>query len=249
MTAVAFACGHGAVDAALRLRRACPVCMLIAETHRSRSELLGRVVPLERAALAIETRIGATYTWRCTRGHDRYEASIREALTGTGCRKCRANAAGPSVRREAGVPFMNPGLRTRTSMTEQRLKTLLGERIRLQHRVNAVHVARPFYGRLEVWPDIVIPELRVAVEYDSPGRSGGAHRGLKAGSDLEKDDLLREVGWDVIRIRSEGLEALGPNSVVCRGLTVAAVDEVVVLLRRLRGDDAVDALLVRAEAS
>ncbi|AWB95444.1 hypothetical protein DCE93_07035 [Agromyces badenianii] len=247
MVAVSFRCGHGA-DASspdsVALSRVCPLCMLLHETQRSRAELLARVAPPQRAALAGETRIGASYEWRCRRGHDRYSATVGQVLTGPSCAKCRANAAGPGARREAGVAFMKPGLRVGTSQVEQRLRMLLGQRIRLHHRVNAVRIARMFYGKQEVWPDILIPQLRVAVEYDDPGRSRRAHRGLKAGSDVEKDEALREVGWEVIRIRAGGLDALGPHSIVCSSLTVAAVDEVIALLRRIRGDAAVDPLLI-----
>jgi very-short-patch-repair endonuclease len=218
--------------------------MLIDETHRSRSELLGRVAPPQRRALAHETRVGATYEWRCTRGHDRYRATVREVLTGPGCPKCGRNAAGPSSAREAGVAYMNPGLRTRTSQTEQRLRMLLAERIRLHHGVNAVRIARTFYGRQEVWPDILVPQLRIAIEYDDPGRSRRAHTGLKQGSDVEKDEALAEVGWDVIRIRAGGLEAIDANSIVCHALTPAVIDRVVARMREIRGDDAVDALVV-----
>lgn len=247
MVAVAFRCGHGARagDAGvLSLSRPCPLCMLISETQRSRSELLSKVAPPYRASLAAETRIGAVYEWRCARGHDRYEATIREVLTGPSCAKCKANAAGPSSQREAGVAYMKPGLRTATSQTEQRLKILLGERIRLHHKVNAVRIRRMFYGQQEVWPDILVPQLRIAVEYDDPGKARRWHRGLKEASDIEKDDALRDVGWEIIRVRAGGLEPLGPYSVVCKGLTVAAVDEVVRLMREIRGDAAVDALAV-----
>jgi very-short-patch-repair endonuclease len=246
MVAVSFRCGHGAEPGAagvVSLGRVCPLCMLIDETHRSRRELLGRVAPPHRAALARETRIGATYDWVCTRGHDRYSATVREVLTGTACVKCRTNATAPAAAAEAGVPFMNPALRTRTSQTEQRLKGLLGDRIRLNHRVNAIHIARTFYGRREVWPDVIVPQLRIAVEYDDPGRSRRAHMGLKEASDLEKDDALREVGWEVIRIRAGGLGPVGPHSIVCGQLTPAVVDDVVDVMRGIRGDAAVDALL------
>ena len=252
MVAVSFRCGHGASagdEGVVALRRVCPLCMLINETHRSRSELLGRVVPAQRARLARETRIGAAYDWRCPRGHDRYTATISDVLTGPGCPKCRINAGGPTAAREAGVAYMNPGLRTRTSQTEQRLRMLLAERIRLHHGVNAVRIARTFYGRQEVWPDIVVPQLRIAVEYDDPGRSRRAHRGLKEGSDVEKDDALREVGWEVIRIRAGGLGPIGANSVVCSTLSPAVADEVVARMRDLRGDAAVDAITVARPAA
>ncbi|MRG58334.1 hypothetical protein GE115_00360 [Agromyces sp. CFH 90414] len=245
MTAVAFACGHGAPAGApgtVRLRRGCPVCMLVHETQRSREELLRRVAPGERSALAVETRLGAEYDWRCRRGHDRYRASVMQVLTGTGCEKCRLSAVAPAALAEAGVPFMKPGLRTRTSMTEQRLRALLDERLVLHHRVNAVRIARTFHGRSEVWPDILVPQLRIAIEYDDPGRSRRAHLGLKEASDLDKDDALREVGWEVIRVRGGGLGPMGPYSVACRAITGDIADEVVRLMRTIRGDTAVDAL-------
>jgi hypothetical protein len=249
VVAVSFGCGHGAEagsPGAVALRRNCPVCMLLHETQRTRGELLGRVAPPQRSALAAETRVGAEYDWRCRRGHDRFRAPVIDVLTGPGCPKCRANAASPGAAREAGMPFMKHGLKVGTSMTEQRLRTLLGERVRLHHRANAVRTARMFYGRQEVWPDILVAELRIAIEYDDPGRSGRAHRGLKEGSDQEKDDALREVGWEVIRIRGGGLGALGPYSIECRSVTAEVADEVVRLMRVIRGDAAVDAICMPA---
>jgi len=249
MAAVSFACGHGADRGApgvVTLRRACPVCMLIHETQRSRSELIRRASPAQRTALAAETRIGAEYEWRCARGHDRYRATIMEQLTGTACAKCRQSAQAPAARAEAGVPFINPGLRLGTSITEHRLKAMLAARIRLNHRVNAIHLARTFHGRREAWPDIIVPQLRVTVEYDDPGRTRRAHRGLKAGSDAEKDDALREVGWEVIRVRAGGLGPLGPHSIVCAALTEAVADEVVERMRSIRGDAAVESILVES---
>lgn len=249
MVAVSFGCGHGAEAGSpgtVALRRNCPVCMLLHETQRTRGELLGRVAPPQRSALAAETRVGAEYDWRCRRGHDRFRAPVIDVLTGPGCPRCRANAASPGAAREAGMPFMKHGLKVGTSMTEQRLRTLLGERVRLHHRANAVRTARTFYGRQEVWPDILVAELRIAIEYDDPGRSGRAHRGLKEGSDQEKDDALREVGWEVIRIRGGGLGVLGPYSIVCRSVTAEVADEVVRLMRAIRGDAAVDAICLPA---
>ncbi|QAY74108.1 hypothetical protein ET445_12930 [Agromyces protaetiae] len=214
--------------------------MLVHETHRSRAELLGKVAPAQRTRLAAETRVGAEYDWLCRRGHDRYSATVLDVLTGTGCAKCRASAVAPGALREAGVAFMSPGLRTRTSQTEQRLRILLDERLVLHHRVNAVGIARTFHGRTEVWPDILVPQVRIAIEYDDPGRSGRAHIALKEASDLDKDDALREVGWEVIRVRGGGLGPLGRTSIVCRSITPAVADDVVSLMRELRGDAAID---------
>ncbi|WP_206751520.1 zinc-ribbon domain-containing protein [Cryobacterium lactosi] len=245
--AVRFRCGHGAdaAEARVTLRRDCPLCMLLAETARSREQLMRRVAPAGRAALARETRIGVEYEWICSRGHSRYRASVRETLTGPGCPKCQKNARAPAARGEGGVPFMKPGLKTRTSQAEQKLRMLLGERIRLPHRVNAIRINRTFYGKPEVWPDIIIPALRVAIEYDSPGRQKTSHRGLKEVSDREKDAALEEVGWAVIRVRADGLEPLGPHSIVCSGVSVGLVDEVLAMLVAIRGQEAVAALMGR----
>lgn len=243
--AVRFRCGHGAeaAEARITLQRACPLCMLLAETKRSRAELLRRVAPAGRDALARETRLGAEYDWICTRGHARYRASVSQTLTGPGCPKCLRNAAAPAARQEGGVPFMKPGLKTRTSQAEQKLRMLLGERIRLPHRVNAIRINRTFYGKPEVWPDIIIPALRVAIEYDSPGRDKTSHRGLKEASDRDKDAALAEVGWAVIRVRADGLSLLGPYSIVTAGVSAALVDEILVMLGQIRGEAAVAALM------
>ncbi|MEB0003802.1 MULTISPECIES: hypothetical protein [Cryobacterium] len=243
-TAVRFRCGHGApaADARITLNRDCPLCVLLRETRRTRAQLVGTVAAGARGALAQETRIGAVYDWICTRGHSRYTATVREALTGPGCPRCQANAAAPAARFEGGVPFMKPGLRLGTSATEQRLRVALGERIRLPHRVNAVRISRTFYGKPEVWPDIIIPALRIAIEYDDPGRDGLAHRGLKEASDREKDAALNEVGWEVIRVRAGGLTELGRHSIVCRAVTTAVVDRILELLVEIRGSEAVSGI-------
>jgi very-short-patch-repair endonuclease len=249
-TAVRFRCGHGAAadEARITLQRECPLCMLLRETTRSREQLLHRVAPSGRSALATETRIGADYEWICTRGHSRYRASVREVLTGPGCPKCQRNAQAPAARSEGGVPFMKPGLKTRTSHAEQRLRMLLGERIRLPHRVNAIRINRTFYGKPEVWPDIIIPALRVAIEYDSPGRAKTAHRGLKEVSDREKDAALEEVGWAVIRVRADGLGPVGRHSIPCSQVTAELVEEILAMLAAIRGEEALAALM-RSEAT
>ena len=63
--------------------------------------------------------------------------------------------------------------------------------------VNAVRLAQPFFDHLEAWPDILLPELRVAIEYDSTGRHGLEHVGKREVADRRKDRLLRAAGWEV----------------------------------------------------
>lgn len=96
----------------------------------------------------------------------------------------------------------------------------------------AVRVSRPFFEHREVWPDLVLPELRIAVEYDTIGRFGLEHVGAREDSDRRKDRLLREAGWEVVRLRSGNLEKLGPHDLQ---ITTAGPRTVGLLLDAFRG--------------
>jgi len=104
-------------------------------------------------------------------------------------------------------------------------------------------VSRSFFGRLEVWPDIVLAEFRVALEYDTAGRFGLEHVGPREHSDRRKDALLREARWEVVRVRCRPLRALGPHDVEASGVTERVVDALLDRLRTLRGDLIVNAYL------
>ena len=47
----------------------------------------------------------------------------------------------------------------------------------------------------------------------------------------------------MIRVRADGLAALGPYSIVCSGVSAGVVDEVLRLLGVIRGEEAVTALM------
>lgn len=102
--------------------------------------------------------------------------------------------------------------------------------------LNAVRTAQPFFTHLEVWPDIVIPELMVAIEYDTTGRDGLEHVGTREPVDRRKDRLLRRTGWEVVRVRGGKLHHLGPFDVTGTTVSGALVDRVVDRLREIRGD-------------
>ncbi|HLP23344.1 MAG TPA: hypothetical protein VK139_04805 [Microbacteriaceae bacterium] len=241
--ALRFLCGHGAsAPDAVALGRSCPLCKLIASSGRTRTELEARVARGQRERFRSEVSPAAEYDWNCRRGHDRYRASVLEALGGDACPKCRSGVTAFANQREAGVPSMKANLRVGTSMAEQRLRALLEEHIVIPRGVNRVRIAGSFHGRNEVWPDIVIPALKVAIEYDSPGRGGDWHRGLREASDREKDALLADVGWEVIRVRTGSLEPLGKWSLSANGPTAKLADEIVAMLERIRGVAAVDAI-------
>ena len=108
---------------------------------------------------------------------------------------------------------------------------------------NAVRVGRAFFDHVEVWPDILLPELRIAVEYDSTGRFGLEHVGKREDADRRKDRLLRSAHWEVVRIRTGKLEKLGPHDLQLSGLGRTAVDRLLDTLRDIRGPLLIDAYL------
>jgi hypothetical protein len=128
-----------------------------------------------------------------------------------------------------------------SSAVEARLRQSLGESLDVTAGFNAVRVGRPFFDHLEVWPDIVIPELRIAVEYDSPGRHGLEHVGRREQVDQRKDRALRAARWEVVRIRTGRLEKLGPYDLQVSGIGRKTMTGLLDAFRAIRGDLIVDA--------
>jgi hypothetical protein len=89
---------------------------------------------------------------------------------------------------------------------------------------------------VEVWPDILLPELKVAIEYDTTGRHGLEHVGPREASDLRKDRLLRAVGWEVVRVRCGKLRPIGPYDLTAGSITDTLVDRIVARLGEVRGE-------------
>lgn len=132
------------------------------------------------------------------------------------------------------------------SAAEAELRRRLAERFDLDlspDRANAVAVNRPFFGRTEVWPDIVITELRVAIEYDTVGRFGLEHVGPREETDRRKDRMLRAVGWEVVRVRCGRLQPIGPYDVAASGVTNRLIHDLIERLCEVRGDLFVNAYL------
>jgi len=140
-----------------------------------------------------------------------------------------------------GAAFVSGEASRASSASQERLRALVGERLDVDLSPNAVRVRTPFFGRLEVWPDLVLPELAIAVEFDTIGRAGDEHVGERERVDRRKDRLLAEVGWVVIRLRCRPLRALGPYDLVVPGVSARAADELVDRMAEARG-----ALLVAA---
>lgn len=123
-----------------------------------------------------------------------------------------------------------------TSAAEGRVRALLAERLAVDLTPNAVRVRTAFFDRFEVWPDIVIPELALALELDTIGRAGDEHVGRREAIDRRKDRLLREVGWEVIRLRVRPLAPLGPYDLVVPGVSQRAAEQLVERIGEARGE-------------
>ncbi|RIJ18710.1 hypothetical protein DZF97_01320, partial [Clavibacter nebraskensis] len=148
-----------------------------------------------------------------------------------------------------GEPFASACAPPTASAVEERLRQDLAARLDHTPGLNAVRLARPFFEHLEAWPDILLPELRVAIEYDSTGRHGLEHVGRREEADRRKDRALRSAGWEVIRIRTGKLPPLGPYDLCVAGLTRSTVDQLLDRLREIRGPLFVDAYLREAPPS
>jgi hypothetical protein len=213
----------------------CYLCRRLDGSAVTRERLLAIVTPGMRDTLAVETGTARSYRWVCSRGHGTWESTVERMLAGRGCRTCR-NAAGGAERTPVGEAFVSPHAPKVASAVEAELRQRLAARFDLDLRPNAVRVARPFFNQLEVWPDIVIPELRVAIEYDSVGRHGLEHVGRHEEKDRKKDRLLRAVGWEVLRIRAGRLLPLGPHDLVAGSVSERLVDRIDDELAAIRGD-------------
>lgn len=129
------------------------------------------------------------------------------------------------------------------SAIEARIRAGLFARLAVTPGLNAVRVARPFFEHVEVWPDFVLPELRIAVEYDTTGRHGLEHVGKREAVDRRKDRALRGAGWEVVRIRTGALPSIGPYDLQLDRWNRAGLDRLVDTLRTIRGGLFVDPYL------
>jgi very-short-patch-repair endonuclease len=142
-----------------------------------------------------------------------------------------------------GEPFASECAPKPASSVEAELRAALEEALLFTAGVNAVRVRRPFFDHLEVWPDILLPELRIAVEYDSTGRHGLEHVGKREAADRRKDRALRAAGWEVVRLRTGKLEKLGPHDLQLSGLSTRSYAAILDEFRAIRGPLLVDAYL------
>jgi very-short-patch-repair endonuclease len=142
-----------------------------------------------------------------------------------------------------GEPFLSACAPRPASAVEARLRVDLYDRLAVTRGFNAVRIRRPFFEHLEAWPDILLPELRIAVEYDSTGRHGLEHVGRREEADRRKDRALRGAGWEVVRIRTGRLEKLAPHDLQLTSMNRRGLDRLIDVFRDIRGPLMVDAYL------
>lgn len=241
----AYACGHPA-DARLIVSPgpddSCALCVRLHSAGLTREPLALLLIARQRSRFSLETQPKSIYSWTCRRGHGSFRLSIERIIQGNGCPVC-VNARSGADRVDVGDAFVSARAPKPGSAAEAQLRVLLAARLDMDLSTNAVKVRRPFFSHIEVWPDIVLVDLRVAIEYDTIGKHGLEHVGKRESVDKRKDRLLREAGWEVIRIRSGKLLPLGPYDVHTTSVTSRLIDALLDQLRLIRGDLIVNAYL------
>lgn len=221
-----------------RVRRRSSWCPACAEAANPRpvKPATPPAVPLERSAPVAEAPAASA-------------PMARSAEPASSARSAPAAPASPVVlcTRTPDLPvgeaFRSECAPKPASAVEARLRQELADRIDFPTDLNAIRVRRPFFDHLEVWPDLLFPELRIAVEYDSTGRHGLEHVGRRTDIDRRKDRAVRAAGWEVVRIRTGRLEKLGPHDLQLSGLNRRSYDAILDEFRAIRGPLFVDAYL------
>jgi hypothetical protein len=208
--------------------------------------------------------------WQCDAGH-RFIATPEEQRMRPGggrrrrstwCPRCAEAAlerpvgtGAPKPRRKAkplclktpdlppGEAFVSVCAPRAASAAEPALQQRLAKRLVWDATPNAIRLKEPFFDHLEAWPDLVLADLRIAVELDTVGRYGLEHSGQREAVDLRKDRLIRRVGWEVVRVRLDPLPPIGPFDLTAASVSNTLADRLVDRFREIRGALFVDAYL------
>lgn len=214
-------CPVCAVSSAVRPARRWPPAPVVNNSGRSASVSRASRDPACRAGIAADVR--------------------PELLTPQAARRAALQGVRRAAEVRPGEAFVSAVASQATSAAQGELRRLLGQRLDLDLALNAVRVRTPFFGKLEVWPDVIVAELGVVIELDTVGRNGDEHVGRRERSDRRKDQLLRDVGWHVIRVRCRPLRALGPDDLVVAGVSAKTVDALIERIGEVRGPLLVEA--------
>lgn len=116
-----------------------------------------------------------------------------------------------------------------SSADEKKMRRFLEEEgLRLAKAGTAIKLSENFYNWPFAVPDIVIPDCKIVVEYDSYW-----HHAFSEDKDKLKGDLIAKAGWKVIRIRQGQLKKINAQDVLsASGPTKKAAREVASLCKR-----------------
>lgn len=189
-------------------------------SHARWRQLAGSIAACRRCVL---DQFGARFDRCGCISHDLLLVALTPRVLRGHCPECTLLGSRPKTLGQPVLVQYTPP----TSKQENILRGHLAKLIPLASRyeVNAVNVDVTSWGARHVFPDMLIPTSRIAVEYDSPGPLHDAHGPLSV--DLEKDGALRRVGWEVIRVRVGGLPLIGPYDVPATGPTQSTAAAVV----------------------
>lgn len=231
-----WACGNSGrvpVDNVPATDEPCPECSEARARLQADPELLHRFESM--ATSGLPTGHQPVGFWCGIDHHPPFTNNLYGISLGYGCQLCYKYDFTPGTDVTPGHVFRARSYGA-TSAVETKLRNALAEHhpVTDPDDANAVRIKGDFYGFKHVLPDILIPDLRIAVELDSPGRDQDGHRGAKAERDRLKDAKLADVGWTVIRVRVGGLEDVDhARCVVAKSLTKTALTEVVDLVAEL----------------
>jgi very-short-patch-repair endonuclease len=215
----------------------CPDCAAAADPKRPRAKSVVAAAAAGRAQLtSLESPLTSASLppW----------PNVRPAPSTAPRRPVKLCATSTAEKFAVGEAYRSACAPVPASAAEALLRQKLTARLEFAPGLNAIRVERPFFTHLEVWPDIVLSDLRVAIEYDTTGREGVEHVGRREDVDRRKDRMLRAAGWEVIRIRCGKLQPLGAHDIAASGVTAKLIDRVLDELRVIRGDLIVNCYLV-----
>jgi len=130
----------------------------------------------------VVARSGKKAWWRCPSGHSWEAVVATRTMKGVGCGKCAA--------RHTSIA---------EALVRSELRTFLPTILPEGRRIDASPIG---ITKRTKWPeiDIVVPDLRIAIEYD-----GSYHHRNRIEQDRRKSKMLGRLGWQVIRIRTGDL--------------------------------------------
>lgn len=170
------------------------------------------------------------WIWVCPDGHE-FIASLQRLRGGFSCGDCymrRRYVNRVSQQAAVGGVFSLDRPRQR-SKEEIRLAAELAQVFTVDFDHDAVRTLAFVGNQPFVTPDILLPELRVAVEWDGQG-----HRADRTIDDL-KESALAGSGWRTVRASTSAAKSTGNVVAAPTGLTLAVVADVMELI--LEEDD------------